>query len=114
MNAMRAIARGGIHAWTVGAMGTMTLAVMTRASLGHTGQPLSADSLTQAIYALVIAAAAVRIAAAFVPDFGFILVHSAAALWIAAFWGFAIGYGRLLWQPRAASSSPRQSGPKGR
>src|SRR5262249_6369618 len=27
----------GIHAWTVGAIGTMTLAVMTRASLGHTG-----------------------------------------------------------------------------
>jgi uncharacterized protein involved in response to NO len=104
----------GIHAWTVGAVGTMTLAVMTRASLGHTGQPLSADWLTQAIYAFVIAAVALRIAAAFVPEFGLILLHSAAAFWVAAFWGFAIGYGRLLWQSRAASSSPSQSGPKAR
>jgi uncharacterized protein involved in response to NO len=104
----------GIHAWTVGAIGTMTLAVMTRASLGHTGQPLSADWLTQVIYALVIAAAAVRIAAAFVPEFGLVLLYSAATLWVAAFWSFAIGYGRLLWQPRATSSSPPQSMSKAR
>jgi uncharacterized protein involved in response to NO len=43
----------GIHMWTVGAIGIMTLAVMTRASLGHTGQPLSAGGLTQAVYALM-------------------------------------------------------------
>jgi uncharacterized protein involved in response to NO len=94
---------GGIHAWTVGAIGTMTLAVMTRASLGHTGQPLSADWVTQAIYALVIAAAGTRIVAAFVPEYGPILLHSAAAFWVASFWGFAIGYGPLLWRSRAAS-----------
>ncbi len=35
-------ASAGIHAWTAGAFGMMTLAVMTRASLGHTGQPLAA------------------------------------------------------------------------
>ena len=34
----------GIHAWMAGAAGIMTLAVMTRASLGHTGQPLVASS----------------------------------------------------------------------
>jgi uncharacterized protein involved in response to NO len=33
----------GIHAWTGGAIGTMTIAVMTRASLGHIGRPLSAS-----------------------------------------------------------------------
>ena len=33
----------GTHAWTVGAAGTMTLAVMTRASLGHTGNALVAS-----------------------------------------------------------------------
>ena len=33
-------ATAGIHAWTGGGVGTMTLAVMTRASLGHTGREL--------------------------------------------------------------------------
>src|SRR5204862_1670181 len=41
----------GIHAWMTGAAGIMTLAVMTRASLGHTGQALTASPATQAIYA---------------------------------------------------------------
>jgi uncharacterized protein involved in response to NO len=93
----------GIHAWTIGAIGTMTLAVMSRASLGHTGQPLSANWLTQAIYAVVIAAAAVRIAAAFAPEVGLALLRTAAVLWLAGFWGFAVGYGPLLWRPRAGS-----------
>jgi hypothetical protein len=35
-----------IHAWTAGGIGTMTLAVMTRASLGHSGRPLTADRWT--------------------------------------------------------------------
>ena len=36
-------ASAGIHAWTGGAIGSMTLAVMTRATLGHTGQLLRAS-----------------------------------------------------------------------
>ena len=43
-------ASAGIHAWIAGAFGTMTLAVMTRASLGHTEQLLAASPGTQAIY----------------------------------------------------------------
>ena len=53
----------GIHAWMAGAAGTMTLAVMTRASLGHTGQPPMASWPTQAIYAAVVVAALARICA---------------------------------------------------
>ena len=41
----------GVHAWMAGAAGVMTLAVMSRASLGHTGQQLTASVATQAIYA---------------------------------------------------------------
>jgi uncharacterized protein involved in response to NO len=81
----------GVHAWTVGAIETMTLAIMTRATLGH--RSLMANWLTQAVYALVLAAAAVRIAAAFWPEWMVGLRHSAACLWTAAFWGFAIGCG---------------------
>jgi uncharacterized protein involved in response to NO len=91
----------GIHAWTVGAIGTMTLAVMTRATLGHTGQPLAADRLTHIIYACVIIAALVRVAAAFATAMTVALLHLAAGAWIAAFWLFAIGYGPLLCRPRA-------------
>ncbi len=90
----------GIHAWTVGAIGTMTLAIMTRASLGHTGQALAAGPLTQAIYAAVAIAALLRTAAAFAPD-PVPLLHAAGAAWIGAFWAFAIGYGPLLLRPRS-------------
>lgn len=94
-------ASGGIHAWTAGAIGMMTLAIMTRVSLGHTGRPLAAGRLTRTIYVLIAAAAVIRIAAAFAPDAGLMLLHAAAGLWVAAFWAFALGYGPLLWRPRA-------------
>jgi NnrS protein len=53
-------ATAGIHAWTAGAIGLMTRAVMTRASLGHTGQPLVAGPGTQTIYAHALIAAVLR------------------------------------------------------
>jgi uncharacterized protein involved in response to NO len=92
----------GLHCWTAGAIGTMTLAIMTRASLGHTGHALVAGRVTQAIYALVVAAAVLRVAAAFEPT-TMVLLHVAAAVWIAAFWTFAVGYGPLLSRPRRAA-----------
>jgi uncharacterized protein involved in response to NO len=58
-------ASAALHALTVGAIGTMTLAVMTRATLGHTGRALAAGPATTAIYALITLAAAARIGAAF-------------------------------------------------
>lgn len=84
----------GIHAWTAGAIGLMTLAVMTRATLGHTGQPLQAGAATQAIYALVVVAAALRIAAACIGSA--MLLDLAGGAWIAAFAGFVVFYGPLL------------------
>jgi uncharacterized protein involved in response to NO len=89
-------AAAGIHAWAGGAVGTMTLAVMTRASLGHTGQMLTASVATQAIYAAVCTAALVRIAAALAPAASMPLLHLAAALWAIAFLGFGTVYGAIL------------------
>jgi uncharacterized protein involved in response to NO len=86
----------GIHAWTAGAIGMMTLAVMTRASLGHTGYPLQAGAATQLIYACALVAALARIVAAFVPSLA--LLHLAGLAWAAAFGGFALVYGPLLTQ----------------
>ena len=90
----------GIHAWTVGAIGTMTLAVMTRASLGHTGHEMRASWSTQAIYAAVLVAAVARICAALEPTHAEVLLHVAAFGWAAAFLGFAVTYGPLLMAPR--------------
>jgi uncharacterized protein involved in response to NO len=86
----------GVHAWGGGAAGTMTLAVMTRASLGHTGHVLTASRGTQAIYAAVLLAAMIRIAAALAPVHLIPLSITAAILWASAFVGFGAAYGPIL------------------
>jgi uncharacterized protein involved in response to NO len=93
----------GIHAWMAGAAGTMTLAIMTRASLGHTGQPLVASWPTQAIYATVVVAALARICAAIEPLRSDALLHLAAGAWAAAFLGFGVVFGpALLYRSKGA------------
>ena len=84
----------GIHAWMTGAAGLMTLAVMTRASLGHTGQELAASVPTQLIYLCALIAALARIIAAFEPSRA--LLDIAAVAWFLAFGGFVVFFGRLL------------------
>ena len=91
-------ASAGIHAWMVGGVGTMTLAVMTRASLGHTGHELTASLATQFIYAAVLLAAVARICAALEPRWSEPLLQLAAFAWAAAFLGFGIVYGPMLCQ----------------
>jgi uncharacterized protein involved in response to NO len=86
----------GIHAWMAGAAGIMTLAVMTRASLGHTGRPLMASLPTQAIYALAVVAVLARIFAVIEPLYSEALLYLAAGAWAAAFLGFAMVYGPAL------------------
>ncbi len=87
-----------IHALTVGVIGTMTLAVMSRAVLGHTNQPLHAGAGLVLAYCLVTAAAILRISAslwagAFLP-----LVSTAAMAWIVAFLFFLGVIGPVLMQ----------------
>jgi uncharacterized protein involved in response to NO len=86
----------GVHAWMVGSAGIMTLAVMTRATLGHTGQSLTASWATQTVYLAIIIAAIARIGAVLDPAHDFILLHIAACGWVLAFFGFAIAFGPLL------------------
>ena len=75
----------GIHALTSGAFGSMILAVMTRATLGHTGRVLHANGATVAIYLLVTLAALLRVVAAWPGAAAMDLLGVAAAAWIAAF-----------------------------
>lgn len=84
------------HLWMAGAIGLMSLAVMTRATLGHTGSKLHAGTGTVAIYVMIILSVIARLASGIWPDL--LLVETAAVLWVGAFGGFAILYGaRLLW-----------------
>jgi len=91
-----------IHALTAGAIGTMILAIMTRVTRGHTGRSLTADATTNLIYALVILAAATRIAAALIHYARADLLLASAALWISAFGLFLARYAPLLMRPRNA------------
>jgi len=85
-----------LHALTVGAIGTMTLAVMTRASLGHTGRALVADRATLAIYGLVTLAALLRVASPFAGAQAVLVTSLAGVAWSAAFATFALHYGTFL------------------
>ena len=98
-------AASGLHAITAGAFGVMTLSVMTRASLGHTGQPLAATPRISAIYVLVNLGALVRVAAPFLAEHYTLLLALSAVLWSGAFAWFAIVYGPLLLRPRQASAA---------
>ena len=95
-------ASAGIHAWTGGAIGAMTMAVMTRATLGHTGRLLHASATTQCLYAAVIAAAVMRVCASIEPAHMQILLAIAGLGWAFAFLGFATLYGRALCTTRTA------------
>src|SRR5690606_16549007 len=97
-------ASAALHAWTAGAMGVMTLAVMTRASLGHSGRHLTATLATQAIYGAVLLAALTRIGAPFLGDLSMAALTVSAALWTAAFLGFVAVYGPLLLTARRSQT----------
>jgi uncharacterized protein involved in response to NO len=89
-----------IHALTAGAMATMILAVMTRATLGHTGRELRADGSTVLIYMLITAGAVLRVGTPLgLIDYTLGMRLSALA-WGGAFLGFVVIYGRVLFSPR--------------
>jgi uncharacterized protein involved in response to NO len=84
-----------LHALTVGAIGTMTLAVMTRASLGHSGRALRAGGGTITLYVLVTLAALLRVSAPFTFNVAEFTAFAGVA-WSAAFGLFAILYSPIL------------------
>lgn len=89
-----------LHALTVGAIGTMVLAVMTRVSLGHTGRVLSASRPTVVIFLLVNAAAVTRVAGSWSVAATTTLIVLSGLCWIAAFGLFEVRYSPVLLAPR--------------
>jgi uncharacterized protein involved in response to NO len=95
-------AANAVHVLTTGAVGAMTLAVMTRASLGHTGRLKHADAITVLIYVLVNLGAMLRV---FVPTpdaptaVTHLMLGLAAVGWSGAYVLFALIYGPFLFRP---------------
>ena len=87
-----------LHVLTIGAMGTMTLAVMTRAVLGHTGRALHAGTGLVAIYGLATLAVFTRAAFEIVPEAG--LLWATAGAWSLAFALFTAIHAPMLVLPR--------------
>ncbi len=91
-----------MHALTVGAFTTMIIAVMTRASLGHTGRALVAPRHIAVSYSLITIAAAIRVfAPAIFPVWYNEIIAASAALWMGAFSIFLWIYMPILTRPRA-------------
>ncbi|MEQ6250445.1 NnrS family protein [Sulfitobacter sp. HNIBRBA3233] len=84
------------HIWMAGAIGLMTLAVMTRATLGHTGKPLTAGIGTVGVYLALIVAVLARVGAGVWPSEADWLHLIAGLGWITGFGGFVMIYGPLL------------------
>jgi uncharacterized protein involved in response to NO len=91
---------GALHAWTTGAMGIMTLAVMTRATLGHTGRDTVSTPTTVVIYGAILLAALIRVAAPVLSGIYYQSLLAAAACWIIAFGAFLAVYGPMLVRAR--------------
>jgi len=100
---------GGLHLLGIGAIGGITVAVMMRATLGHTGRALEAPKSLTFAFSLIILASLLR---SLVPDFGiagYTGIELAATLWTIGFAIFVLRVGRWLITPR---EQPRKPNPR--
>lgn len=88
-----------VHALSAGAIGTMTLAMMTRTTLSHTGRARRADMATVLIHVFVGMAALTRVSAPFLIAVHLELFILSAVFWSLAFGLFALVYGPMLVAP---------------
>lgn len=89
------------HALTVGAIGSLTLGMMTRTTRGHTGLTLIVGSAEIASFLLVNLAAALRVLLPLAaPALTLAAVQGSGALWCAAFVLFLWKYAPILWRSR--------------
>jgi|BEDMetMinimDraft_2_1075160.scaffolds.fasta_scaffold06014_2 uncharacterized protein involved in response to NO len=89
-----------LHGLTIGAIGGMTLAVMTRASLGHTGRDLHATPAITAIYAAASLAALLRLAPLLWPERSGVLIAASGLVWSGGFLLFLAVFAPVLLLPR--------------
>lgn len=93
---------GALHILGIGAAGGMTLAVMSRATLGHSGRPLIAPGPVVLAYALLPLATVLRWLANTAPDWHGPLTLGAGLAWCLAFALYLIAMGPVFFAPRLA------------
>ena len=90
-----------LHCFTVGAIGGMILAMISRVTLGHTGRSLRPPPAMTAAYVLILASAAVRVLVpTLLPAFSQWGIGIAGMLWLAAYGIFVYHYSPMLLTPR--------------
>lgn len=90
------------HVLTIGGIGLLVLAMMSRVSLGHTGRPLKVDRLVIFAYLAVALSAIIRVFGPMVLPLAWqpSLYASSALFWAAGFMAFGVKYAPILWNPR--------------
>jgi uncharacterized protein involved in response to NO len=92
---------GALHAFTAGGIGVLTLGMMARVSLGHTGRLLEAPSVMRVAFWAINLAALVRVGQPLVLASHYTSAMAlAGTLWLAAFGVFVAVYAPMLLQPR--------------
>lgn len=90
-----------MHAYTTGGIGVMTLGMMARVALGHTGRPLEPPKIMAWAFAALNLAALVRVFGPLLFPGQTALAHLVGgALWMTAFAAFTAAYAPMLWRPR--------------
>jgi uncharacterized protein involved in response to NO len=92
----------GLHAFAMGALGSLMLAMVTRVSAAHSGQSVVADTLVWTLFWLLQAATLMRIAAAANTALASALLTGAAILWAALMLTWGVRYGSGYGRPFAA------------
>ena len=90
-----------LHAFTVGGIGVLTLGMMARVALGHTGRPLRASNAMAIAFVLINLAALIRVLLPLaLPDWYTLLIYGSTLSWLAAFSLFMFVYAPILTSPR--------------
>ena len=94
-----------LHALTAGAIGSMTLGMICRVALGHTGRELKANKLTALIFILIQITAILRVLGTYIfPEYTSLWIVSSALLWSLCFSIYILVYSAILWKPRIVST----------
>lgn len=99
----------GFHILGIAAIGGMTVAVMIRATMGHTGRKLKTDTLLTSTFLLILLAAIVRSAIPDIHILGLSGITIAAGMWTLAFLGILIRMGPWLLSANSKRRQPNQS-----
>jgi uncharacterized protein involved in response to NO len=89
-----------LHAFAAGAIGSLTLGMMARVSLGHTGRSLETGHAVRLAFTLMLLAGLARVLLPLTPLPYTLAIYVAGGLWMLAWLLFVLHYSRILIRPR--------------